>query len=232
MPSESLPADLKSRMHDSYNAIASKYNSTFVKSNDPIRLDYISRLLTLLQSSSSPTSAASILELGCGAGIPGTKTLLSCPSPKVHVTANDLSTTQLSLAAANLSAYETQLTLVGGDMMALDFAPATFDAVVGLYSIIHLPREEQTELVRRVAAWMKPGGLLLANFAAAEAESVIEEEWMGEKEGWVFWSAWGEEKSVDMVKGAGFEVLVSEARQDVGDSKFVWIIGKVEEQCK
>jgi 2-polyprenyl-3-methyl-5-hydroxy-6-metoxy-1,4-benzoquinol methylase len=48
-------------------------------------------------------------------------------------------------------------------MMALEFRPAMFDAVVAFYSLIHLPRVEQEILLQRISTWLRPGGWFLAN---------------------------------------------------------------------
>ena len=215
-------------MKASYDAIADTYNAEFTKPNDTLRLDYLDRLLTKLQQSSScsDNNTVRVLELGCGAGVPATKFLLKRPNPVFHVTGNDISTTQLDLARTHLSAYEDRLTLVQGDMLGLDFAPASFDAVTGFYSIIHLPRDEQTLLMAKIAAWLKPGGYLLANFLVMTIETLQMEKWLGHEKGWMFWSGWGEEKSVEMVEKAGFEVEVREVKQAEGDAPFVWVLAR------
>ncbi|KAF1977435.1 methyltransferase, partial [Bimuria novae-zelandiae CBS 107.79] len=220
------PPDLKDRMKTTYDAIAHTYNAVLGTVLDPIRLDYLNRLLVLLKASSSDT--INVLELGCGAGLPVTKTLLEHTDPTIHVTANDLSPVQLDLARKNLSPYvETgKLKLIEGDMTTLSFPPASFTAVLGFYSIIHLPRDEQTVLLKKIGTWLKPGGYLLANFAAEEREVAVQERWLGEERGWAFWSAWDAEGSVGMVEGAGLEVLVREVRDWKGDASFLWVIGK------
>lgn len=224
MQENELPADLKDRMKNSYDAIANTYNAQFVREDDTIRLGYLDRLFQLLRSGGK--EEASVLELGCGAGIPGTKILLENEQPNIRVTGNDLSSTQIELAGKNLSAFSHKLELKQGDMTQLSFPDGSFDAVVGFYSIIHLPRLEQVELVKKIAGWLKPDGFLLANFGKEEFETAVNQTWMGEEKGWVFWSSWGEKKSVQIVEEAGFEVLLKEVKQDIGDAEFVWIIGK------
>ncbi len=50
-----------------------------------------------------------------------------------------------------------------------------------LYLIIHLPLEVQPVLIRRVASWLRPGGLLLIT-AGTKA-------WTGSEDGWLGTSA-------------------------------------------
>ncbi|KAF1845261.1 S-adenosyl-L-methionine-dependent methyltransferase [Cucurbitaria berberidis CBS 394.84] len=211
-------------MKDSYDAIAETYAAQFTTADDPIRLDYLKRLVSQLQLTGR--DAGDILELGCGAGVPATKFLLQMDNPTVHVTGNDISTSQLDRARSNLAQYGKRLTLVEGDMLSLSFPNDSFDAVTGFYSIIHLPRDEQTELMHKIVQWLKPGGLFLANFSATEFSSQEAENWLGQDKGWMFWSGWGEEKSVKMVADVGLNVIVKELRQATGDAKFLWVLAR------
>ncbi|KAJ6624784.1 S-adenosyl-L-methionine-dependent methyltransferase [Mycena sp. CBHHK59/15] len=128
--------ELKSHIASTYNAIAPQYNA-WTASHHNFRLDYLNRLLPHL-----PSSGARILELGAGAGDPGTALLASLPG--AHIVANDISSAQLSLLRTRLASEisASKVETREGDMMGLAFADGELDAVVGLYSIIHLPREE------------------------------------------------------------------------------------------
>lgn len=220
------PSDLKERLKNTYDAIAYTYNAKLGVDLNHIRLDYVKRLLDLLGQTGEDDIR--VLELGCGAGIPVTKTLLDHAKPSISVTANDLSTVQLDLAASHLSDHVSsgKVTLVPGDMLALDFPSHSFDAVTGFYSIIHLPRDEQVLLMEKIVGWLKPGGYFLANFPEEETEEIIMEKWLGEEKGWTYWSAWGVEGSVKMVEGSGLEVLVKEVRSSEVDASFLWLIGR------
>ena len=224
------PADLKSRLKASYDAIASRYNEWTIP-HSTTRLRYLDQLLGRLPTttSSSPSTPVSVLELGCGYGVPVTQKLLS--HPNFSVTANDLSSAQLAFARASLlpdppGSAHGRLTLLEGDMLTLDFMPATFDAVVGMYSIIHLPRAEQGEMLRKIVTWLKPGGWVLANFAAEEFVGRETRNWLEEEKGWMFWSGWGSEGTVDKVREAGLEVIVQETVEDMVDAKFLWILAR------
>ncbi|KAJ7242454.1 hypothetical protein C8J57DRAFT_1557711, partial [Mycena rebaudengoi] len=93
--------------------------------------------------------------------------------------APNISLLQTNLAA-EISAGKVEARL--GDMIHLDFADGELDAVVGLYSIPHLPREEQAELLRRVGKWVKPSGRLLGTFTGKEIEGSVRMRWLGEEE--------------------------------------------------
>ena len=54
----------------------------------------------------------------------------------------------------------------------------------------------------------------------------MEEKWLGEDEGWMHWSSWGEEGSVKMLEEAGLTVLLRETKQVEGDANCVWLIAQ------
>jgi hypothetical protein len=55
---------------------------------------------------------------------------------------------------------------VQADMTEIGFAPSSFDAVVALYVLNHVPREEYAPLLGRIATRLRLGGFLLATFRA------------------------------------------------------------------
>jgi hypothetical protein len=57
--------------------------------------------------------------------------------------------------------------LLRADIAALHLAPASLDAVVSFYALIHLPLADQQALFPRLRGWLRPGGYLLA-IAGAE----------------------------------------------------------------
>jgi 2-polyprenyl-3-methyl-5-hydroxy-6-metoxy-1,4-benzoquinol methylase len=239
------PADLKARLKQSYNEVAPAYNQWTTGHNN-LRMDYTARLIKLLQTERSKNGASPdpdapstlvgihlppslrgthALEVGCGAGIPVVEILLA---KDMDVMGVDLSGAQLALARGHFPDQTAagQVVWDEHDMMELRFPPDEFTVVVGLYSLIHLPREEQTVFLHRAFRWLKPGGMMLINFAKEETEGEVMEEWLGKSEGWMYWSSWGEEKMMQIITGLGMEVLVQETTEDELDSKFVWVIAR------
>lgn len=218
---DSIPENLKARLKDSYDAIAEKYTAWATKTAD-IRVGYLDKLLALLSPAHND-----ILEVGCGAGIPTTERLLA-HSPSLRVTANDLSSSQIALGKARLvdiAGDTDRVTWIEGDMMALDFAEANFDVILGFYTIQHLPREEQVTMIEKIVKWLRPGGFILINFPAENYEHAVMTGWMGEK-GWIFHSGWGTDMYRALVKEAGMEVILSEVKQDNVKAQFLWVIAK------
>lgn len=217
------PPDLKARIKAGYDAIAETYNK-WTEEHTEIRTRYLDRFLAEL-----PAAPSRVLELGCGAGEPATRRLAGTGA---EVTANDLSSRQIELARENERSWglAKPVRWVEGDMMdlsLLDFPAGSLDGVVALYSIIHLPRPEQEAMLARIGTWLKPGGVLLANFSAGESEGVVMEEWLAEG-GWMFWSGLGE-RSVERVRGEGMEVLVRGVETEGVDVEFLWVIARKRE---
>jgi len=230
-PSEP-PDDLKARIKASYDAIGPAYNSWTIY-NPSRRLAFLDKVLALIPPSSTTTTTSAspdgspplirVLELGCGAGVPVTERLLN--DGRFHVTANDISTSQVMLGRA-LCGGTGRAEWREGDMMALEFGDGEFDVVLGFYSLIHLPREEQAVMLGRIARWLRPGrGLALLNFAAEDMEGVVMERWFGER-GWMYWSGWGAERTLEKIVEAGLTVVSSEVSQDDVDAAFLWVIAR------
>lgn len=55
---------------------------------------------------------------------------------------------------------------VRADMTALSLRPASVDAVVSFYALIHVPLADQQALFPRLRRWIRPGGYLMATVGA------------------------------------------------------------------
>lgn len=214
------PENMKARLKDAYDAIAPVYDKWAI-ARPATRLKYLHSLLNILPT---PTEARllSVLELGCGGGVPVAEVLLKVPH--LAYAGNDMSGEQIALAKANVPGAERG-TWLEGDMTQLRFGAGSLDGVLAMFSLIHLPRAEQTQMLGQIHGWLRPGAYMLANFSEEEAETIVMEGWLHEK-GWMYWSGWGADKTLAQVKEAGFEVVESKVEQDDTDAKFLWIIAK------
>lgn len=98
---------------------------------------------------------ATVLDLGCGAGIPATRELTA---HGLHVLGVDFSAVQLRRARLLAPAAS----LVQADMTELHLQAGSVDAVVSLYALIHVPLADQQGLFPRIRGWLRPGGHFLA----------------------------------------------------------------------
>lgn len=236
---DEVPEQLKDRVKASYDAIAVEYND-WTKDHWQIKTKYLDKLLAHIDASGVDSDTAAqqpksrrYLELGCGAGVPILETLLSRDTT-TSVVANDLSTAQIDLARKHLAKYHTdtasagqtdRVTYAPGDMLALDFPAGSFDAIIALYSICHLPRAEQVDMLRKISGWVKPGGGVLVNVINEPMKGLTLDTWIAEDKGWMYWSGLGPEQTLEVVAETGLEVV--EAAEDGGvDDTFFWIIAK------
>jgi ubiquinone/menaquinone biosynthesis C-methylase UbiE len=142
------------------------------------------------------TAGATVLDIGCGSGVPVTRALAA----RFAVTGVDISSGQIDRARRNLP----RATFVHGDIMKQAFPSASFAGVAMIYTLFHLPRPEQPVLLRRIHAWLQPGGLLLATLARTSEPGYIEDDFCGAS---MYWSHFDEQEYDPMLKAAGFQVL-------------------------
>ena len=89
-------------------------------------------------------------------------------------------------------------------MATVELPAQSFGAVIALYSLFHIPLDEQRTLIGSVRRWLRPGGLFLAT-VSNNPWTGVEEDWLGA--GATMW--WAEERAdthLDWLLGAGFEV--------------------------
>jgi SAM-dependent methyltransferase len=160
---------------------------------------------------------ARVLDLGCGAGVPSTQLL----AERFEVVGVDISQAQLRLAKKNVP----QASFIRADLSELSFPDAGFAGITALYSISHVPREEHGELFRRTAAWLEPGGLLLATLGAGSSPDWTGE-WLGVP---MFFSSYDAETNKALLEAAGFELLhdeVVETHEPEGAVSFLWTLAR------
>lgn len=182
--------DYKRLVAEGYNACAAAYEQSRRETSHP-EIKWLKSQLP---------NRAHVLDIGCGSGLPVTREL----AKRFIVTGVDISAEQIRRARENVRHAE----FFHSDIMALDFPAASFDAVVALYAIFHLPRGEHDRLFRNIRRWLKPGGYLLATLAQEAEEAYMEDDFFGVE---MFWSNYGIYEYRAMLTEAGFEILSTEA---------------------
>ena len=193
-----------------YDLMAERYLDT-KDPEDPLALDALADLISFLPQ------GATVLDLGCGAGVPVTRWLTE---RGFAVTGVDVSARQLELARKNVP----EATFLKADMAEVTFAPETFDAVVAFHSIIHVPRKHHQELLRNIHRWLEPRGVFLATMTVTDYEG-RDEDW----EGWgapMAWSHYDRDANVGMLREAGFELHYAEPRTGVNKETWLWVLAR------
>ena len=182
----------KDIVRQGYDLVSHVYRNDIEKEPKPVYSQWIARLVADMGSEPA------VLDLGCGCGTPVAKALATCGS----VVGVDISPVQIERARSLVP----KATFLCADMSTLHFPPASFDAVVALYAIIHVPLEEQPELFTRIAGWLKPGGLFLATLGSGSWTGT-EQDWLGVAGAQMYWSQADSESYKSWLVAAGLTVL-------------------------
>jgi len=138
-----------------------------------------------------------VLDLGCGCGLPAARLLAA----RYNVVGVDISPVQIERARTLVPGA----TLHCADIASFPLPPASFDGVVSLYALIHLPVAEQPMLIRNIATALRAGGALLMT-VGHHAWTGTEADWLGVAGATMFWSHEGEEAYRRWVVEAGMSV--------------------------
>jgi len=184
----SADSDAKHVVRSGYDATAESYLSD--------RPRAAADVAALGELTGRVNTGGSVLDLGCGAGVPVTAHLQKAA---YHVVGIDFSMTQLRLATENVSTPLAQ-----ADMSALPFRGASFDGAVAYYSIIHVPRDEHAAIVDEIRRVLVPGGHALLVLGANDLPADLDESsWLGTP---MYWSHFDAETNLALLSEAGFDV--------------------------
>jgi cyclopropane fatty-acyl-phospholipid synthase-like methyltransferase len=152
--------------------------------------DQLTPLLSVLADGSH------VLDLGCGAGVP----IASALSERHRVTGVDSSEKMLCMARAAVPTGHFILS----DIMDVHFDAGSFDAAVVMFVLFHLPREEHSEVFKRVHSWLRRGGYFLATLSEHPEGPYTEDDFFGVE---MFWSNLGWSDYEALLLDTGFEIV-------------------------
>lgn len=137
-----------------------------------------------------------VIELGCADGIPMAQQLAT----KFKYVGFDLSAVQIAAAQRQVPAG----IFIQADMTQIGFPEASLDGLIALYSIIHVPFDEQVTLFRSIYSWLKPGAIFMAVVGAGK--------WTGTASDWIlpgttmYWSHGDANDYQSIAKSVGFSI--------------------------
>lgn len=156
-----------------------------------------------------------ILDLGCGTGEPFDRYMAE---KGFDVKGVDLVEKHIHAARERVPEAE----FVQGDFFDVDPDQEKFDAVVSFYAVFHLPREKHGKLFEHMHDLLKDDGMLLITVGGEEMDEYTEEDWSGSE---MVWSSYSQEKSLELVEDAGFEVLDT-YEENSEDEHHLWILAE------
>ncbi len=196
-----------------YDAIAERYAAWAAGFETPVS-SWLAKFVELVPA------GARVVELGCGGDNPSMRELAG----RYDYLGVDISAAQLERARRAVP----HARFVLADALRVELEPGSFDGVVSLFMLGHIPRAEQAPLLSRIAGWLRPGGCLLATMGTAEAEDEVEEDWLGAP---MFFASFDEATNRELLAEAGFELV--EARvvpfEEPGHGlvPFMWVLARL-----
>ncbi|MHA2397262.1 MAG: class I SAM-dependent methyltransferase [Promethearchaeota archaeon] len=192
--------DKKEMVREGYNKAA----ETLEKNFGIDREDEEEEVQALIDFSSRIPPRGKVLDAGCGNG--AYSRLLS---EKFDVFGVDISEKQIELARKN--APEAQFKCQ--DMTEILFPEENFDGILAFYSVIHVPREEHSELLTNFYRMLKKEGILLSSFHKNDDPASYHGDFFGTGAK-MFWSGFDKETNLHMVQDVGFKIIWSKLVQE------------------
>lgn len=146
-----------------YNEIAHNFEQ---KRSLTIGTDYADKFLQLLLPRFSRPESCTILDTGCGTGVPVTKRLAMSGAKVIGL---DIATKMIERAKRNVP----EATFIFGDVVTIRFESG-FDGVFAWDSLFHLPLDRQEEVIRKITGWLNTDGLFLFTAGGSSGELVSE----------------------------------------------------------
>jgi cyclopropane fatty-acyl-phospholipid synthase-like methyltransferase len=221
-----VPESIPGRTHDEivdivsrgYDLIADEYLAAVTGSHagDP-RDEWTAALTARL------APGAAILDVGCGPGVP---TAAALSASGYTVTGIDVSARQIELARAHVPDARFEV----ADACTYRGAAAhSVDAIVALYSLTHIPRDEYEGLFVRFAQWLRPGGWFLAALGRSESAGFDEVDFLGFAGAHSFTNSFEPVPTLALLERAGFVVEEQALVDDdtpFGREQWLWVLAR------
>jgi 2-polyprenyl-3-methyl-5-hydroxy-6-metoxy-1,4-benzoquinol methylase len=139
----------------------------------------------------------SILDLGCGAGVPYDRYLIN---KGYNVTGIDFCKKHIELAKRLVPGAR----FIYDDITRHKFQ-AKYDAITSIYTLFHIHRSKHKEMFRKIFSLLKKRGIILITLGTDNLEQNVED-FVGSK---MAWSAFDVPTYNRMIEQAGFKIIAS-----------------------
>ena len=193
----------KKNVFEAYNKIAEWFAVN--RYALPIEKEYLDHLVTL--AGGAPT----VLDIGCGTGMPMMQYLISLG---IKVTGIDASHRMLAIARANLPHAE----LIQQDMRSLSLG-RKFNALIAWHSFFHLPADDQPGMFSIFKDHLTNKGILLFTSGNEDGEA-----WGINGGEDIYHASLSTERYQELLKEHGFKVISYKANDREAGGATVWMV--------
>ncbi|CAO3652189.1 unnamed protein product [Cunninghamella blakesleeana] len=194
------------------------------------RVEYLKHIYQLIKEKKKEKENIKILDIGCGSGLWTHQ--LKENIPNAIITGIDISETQIQLAKKDQKEKKHDdndggdIQYICQDIMMANYPSNHFDVIIGLFSIIHLSQEDQSNLFPKLYQWLDPqDGILCMNLSPHLDPCIVDQNWLGAK---MFWSSLGESTYKQLFMN---QLHLNILKWDIVDEKeddklipFLWLI--------
>lgn len=160
-----------------------------------------------------------VLDIGSGPGIPYDLHLVDSG---MAITGIDISGKHVEIAKVNIP--EAQY--IHGDFLEYAFDFESFDAVLSLYMLFHVPRDEHKSALFKMRNVLKRGGMLLITVGTEDVFYKERDNFCGST---MAWSYFDSKAYMEIISSLGFTILKSLNERDYGSTeKHLWILARKE----
>lgn len=198
------------------------YNEAAEKLNKIVGIDRKEekeQVKLLLEFSSRIPSNGRILDAGCGNGA-----YSRILSKNFEVIGIDISEKQIEIAKQNAPKSK----FICQDMTKLTFPDEHFNGILSYYAVIHVPREEQYELLKNFYRMLKVEGIVLISLHPMDDPESYNEDFF-ETSSRMFWSGFDKERNLKMIQDIGFKIIWSKLVQESskwGDNYHLFVMAE------
>lgn len=169
----------------------------------------------LLKKFTKYIKRGTILDLGCGAGIPIDEFLVKNSYDAIGI---DFSSSMVKLAKKNVPKAK----FVKMDITNLKFKENSFDGALSFYAIIHIPREKHVKIYKQLHKIVRNKGIILLNACGYMDWEGYEKNYLGVK---MFWSHYDPKKTKKIIENSGFQIVWDKVLR-IGGEKQYWVLAK------
>ncbi len=158
-----------------------------------------------------------ILDLGCGSGVPFDLYLVQ---RGFRVTGVDFVQKHIDTARREVP----EAIFILGDISTPDVGDQAFDAILSLYTIFHIPREDHRDLILSMNRMLNEVGMILITMGTTREDETQVGDFIGSE---MAWSSYSLEENLELVEDCGFEIVHWEEEGELGfPEHHLWILAK------